>query len=80
MWIGYLASADRSFFIFEKAHISGTFHHLFELLTVVYFGGIIGGVLYQRFDENRYHRRYCYGAVAFLFIGTSSFKEKGENR
>jgi hypothetical protein len=42
MWIGYLASADRSFFIFEKAHISGTFHHLFELLTVVYFGGIIG--------------------------------------
>lgn len=108
MWVGYLDSADRSFFIFEKARISETFHHLFELLAVVYFGGIVGskfadlsrraishlesqrncclypsivgGVLYKRFDEDRYHRRYCYGTAAFLFLATGSFYEEGENR
>ena len=29
-------------FYFLKARISETFHHLFELLAVVYFGGIVG--------------------------------------
>jgi len=54
--------------------------HLESQRNCCLYPSIVGGVLYKRFDEDRYHRRYCYGTAAFLFLATGSFYEEGENR